>query len=394
MAQTAAHLVDHVIPHVPVRQWVLALSIPLRLLLAAQPKLVTPMLQVVHRVITRFLLKQAGVKADEADSGAVSLIQRFGSAANLNVHLHCLVLDGVYRRSTDGAPEFVEVPAPTDAALQTVLHKIITRTMKLLTRRGGLLVEEEGSTYMADNDADSDETRVLRPLQAAAWTYRIAFGPRAGRKVLTLQGAMPRDADFKQTLCADIDGFSPHAALCCGADDRQALEQLYRYITRPALAKERVQTNAAGQVVLKLKTAWRDGTTQLVMSPLEFMQRLAAQVPRPRLHLIRFHGVLAPNAKLRALVVPQEPEAPALETKPAECEANCAHHRPVRLIWARLLERVFDLDLEHCPNCGGELKVIAAILEAPVIEKMLTHLGLQARTPPRSPARGQALQAA
>ena len=85
MAQTAAHLVDHVIPHVPVRQWVLSLPITLRLLLAAQPKLVTPVLQVVHRVITRFLLKQAGVKADEADSGAVTLIQRFGSAANLMV---------------------------------------------------------------------------------------------------------------------------------------------------------------------------------------------------------------------------------------------------------------------------------------------------------------------
>lgn len=88
MAQTAAHLVDRVIPHVPVRQWVLSLPIPLRLLLAAQPKLVTPVLQVVHRVITRHLLGQAGLKADDADSGAVTLIQRFGSAANLNIHLH------------------------------------------------------------------------------------------------------------------------------------------------------------------------------------------------------------------------------------------------------------------------------------------------------------------
>ena len=75
MAQTAAHLVDYVIPHVPVRQWVLSLPIPLRLLLAAQPQLVTPVLQVVHRVITRFLLDQAGLKADEATSGAVILIQ-------------------------------------------------------------------------------------------------------------------------------------------------------------------------------------------------------------------------------------------------------------------------------------------------------------------------------
>ncbi len=136
MAQTAAHLVDHVIPPVPVRQWVLSLPIPLRLLLAAQPKLVTPVRQVVHRVITRHLLGQAGLKADEADSGAVTLIQRFRSAANLNIHLHCLVLDGVYRRGSDGVPEFVEVPAPTNEALQAVLRKIITRMMKLLTRRG------------------------------------------------------------------------------------------------------------------------------------------------------------------------------------------------------------------------------------------------------------------
>jgi len=63
------------------------------------------------------------------------------------------------------------------------------------------------------------------------------------------------------------------------------LRGLCRYITRPALSDERVQLNAAGQVELKLKTPWRDGTTHLVMSPLEFMQRLAALVPRPRLHL-------------------------------------------------------------------------------------------------------------
>ncbi len=175
---------------------------------------------------------------------------------------------------------------------------------------------------MADNDGDSEEPRSLRPLQAAASTYRIAFGPRAGQKVLTVHGVMPRDADFNQHLCADIDGFSLHAAVRCGPDDRQALEQLCRYITRPALANERVQTNAAGQVVLKLKTPWRDGTTHLVMSPLEFMPRLAALVPRPRLHLIRFHGVLAPNAKLRAQVVPQEPDRPTQAAAPSSARRS------------------------------------------------------------------------
>ncbi len=123
----------------------------------------------MHHVITRHLLGQTGLRADEADSGAVTLIQRFGSAANLNNHVHFLLLDGVYRTGVDGTPGFVEAPAPSDDALQAVLHKIITRLMKLLTRRG-VLVEEEGSTYMADDDGDSDEARVLRPLQAAACT--------------------------------------------------------------------------------------------------------------------------------------------------------------------------------------------------------------------------------
>jgi hypothetical protein len=89
---------------------------------------------------------------------------------------------------------------------------------------------------------------------------------------------MPREASARQPLCADIDGFSLHAA---------------------------------GQVEFELKTPWRDGTTHLVMSLLDFMQRLAALVPRARLHLIRSHGILAPNAKLRALVVPQERAAQA-----------------------------------------------------------------------------------
>jgi len=77
-------------------------------LLTAQPKLLTPMLQAVHRVISRHLLGLAGLQSAAAGSGAVTLIQRFGSAVNLSIHLHCRVLDGVYRRSAAGALVFVK----------------------------------------------------------------------------------------------------------------------------------------------------------------------------------------------------------------------------------------------------------------------------------------------
>ena len=373
----------------------LSLPIPLRVPLAAQPELVTPVLRVVQRVVTRHLLRQAGLKAVEGPGGAVTLIQRCGSAANLNIHLHCLVLDGVYCCDADGSPAFIEADAPTDDELHALLQTVIARLMKMLTRRG-VLVEDMGQTYLAEPDADGEEARTLRPLQAAAITYRIAFGPRAGQKVLTLRGAMPREDSARQPLCADIDGFSLHAAVRVEAHDRKRLEQLCRYITRPALSDERVQVNAAGQVELKLKTPWRDGTTHLVLSPLEFMQRLAALVPRPRLHLIRFHGVLAPNAKLRSLVVPQGPEVEERATAAvaaSECVVQTETNpdrpdRPHRIAWARLLKRVFDIDMQHCPNCGaGELKIIAAILERPVIEKILTHLGLDPQPPPRGRAR-------
>ena len=192
MAQTAAHLVDHVIPHVPVRQWVLIwvmrLPIPLRLLLAAQPKLVTPVLQVVHRVITRHLLGQAGLKPEEADSGAVTLIQRFGSPCRprlasgqaprqaQTVHWTVCVrarpptttsiyIAWCWTACTGSAPmgrrNSSKPPRQPTKRCKRCCTRSSPARRKLLTRRG-VLVEEEGSTYMADNDGDSDEARVLR----------------------------------------------------------------------------------------------------------------------------------------------------------------------------------------------------------------------------------------
>ena len=175
MVESAAHLVDQVIPRVPVRQWVLSFPIPLRILFAAHPELLAPVLALIHRVIARFLIKQAGAKRSEAHTGAVTLIQRFGSAANLNIHLHCLVLDGVYRTG-EGVPLFHEARAPGIEELQA-LAKAITRLMRLLTRQG-LLIEEQGISYLAEPDSAT----ALTPLQTASCTYRIALGPRQDRR--------------------------------------------------------------------------------------------------------------------------------------------------------------------------------------------------------------------
>ncbi len=308
--------------------------IALRILFAAHAQLLTPVLQIIHRVIARFLIKQAKLKDSEAQMGAVTLIQRFGSAANLNIHLHCLVLDGVYR-SEAGAPVFQQARAPSIEELHAVLAKIITRLMRLLTRQG-YLIEEQGMRYLGEIDADC----ALTPLQAASCTYQIALGSRAGQKVLSLRSLPSTDERSTPGLCAKLHGISLHAAVRCGAGERKQLEHLCRYITRPAIANERLRRNGAGQVVLQLKSAYQDGTSHVVMSPLQFMQRLAALVPRPRLHLIRFHGVLAPHAKLRAAIVP----APAHST--TQHAAEHGHHAPARISWARLLKRVFDIDIE------------------------------------------------
>ncbi len=187
--------------------------------------------RIVHRVIATFLIQQAGLQRAEAHTGAVTLIQRFGSAADLNIHLHCLVLDGVYR-ITEGVPVFHEVRAPTAAELQSLLSCIIKRLMRLLTREG-YLIEEQGMTYMADTDPELG----LGPLQSAACTYRIALGPRAGQKVLSLHTVPSQTAPPTQQRCVSEQGFSLHAEVCCAAHRRHKLEHLCRYITRPAIAK-------------------------------------------------------------------------------------------------------------------------------------------------------------
>jgi hypothetical protein len=111
-----------------------------------------------------------------------------------------------------------------------------------------------------------------------------------------------------------------------------------------------------------LKTPYRDGTTHVVLEPLDFMARLAALVSSPRVNLTRFHGVFAPHHRLRAQIVPGRPSAAAVRVG-----QGAPGHRS-GLGWAQRLKRVFGIDLEKCEHCGGEVKIIASIEDSEVIE--------------------------
>lgn len=159
-----------------------------------------------------------------------------------------------YRSGAGGGPAFIESSAPAGEELRALQQTVVARLTKMITRPG-MLAEDMGRIWLAEPDVDGEEARTLqplrplRPLQAAALTCRIAFGPsRAGQEVLTLRGAVPRECAARQPPCADIDGFSSHAAVRVEANDRRRLEQLCRYITRPAPSGERAHLNDARQV--------------------------------------------------------------------------------------------------------------------------------------------------
>ena len=283
MADTAAHLVDRVIPRVPVRQWVLSLPFKLRYRMAYDSELLTDILNIFVRAVFGDLRRRAretlGLKRSQ--SGAVTFVQRFNSGLGLNVHFHAAVLDGVYAADPDGNPLFHELPAPEDEEVLRVTTLIAARVQSLIECRG----LEEAADMLAENDPG------LASIYAAAVRNRIALGPQAGERVARLGDRI--DGDSVEALssprCAGVSGFNLHANVSIGARDRERLERLLRYAARPAVALERLSRLPDGRLVYRLKRTWSDGTTDVVFEPLDFMAKLAALVPPPRVHLVRYY---------------------------------------------------------------------------------------------------------
>jgi Putative transposase len=119
---------------------------------------------------------------------------------------------------------------------------------------------------------------------------------------------------------------------------------------------------------------WSDGTTGIKLSPLEFLEKLAALVPLPRLHQVRYGGCLAPHSTLRTAIIPTPRQQGVEQPEGSTASPNWT--------WARLLKRVFAIDMERCPVCQqGTLRIIAAITEVRVIQKILRHVKLAADPP-------------
>ena len=159
---------------------------------------------------------------------------------------------------------------------------------------------------------------------------------------------------------------------------------------RPPFAQERLRLRSDGRVALELKTAWHNGTRELVFEPLEFLERLAAMTPRPETNLLICHGVLAPRARWRerAVVYGHLAPAPTASTAPlaAGPEGTNAKSSPRAWSWAALMHRAFAIDILACPNCGGRLRLIATLHDPAVIRKIFAHLGRSRSGPSPGPA--------
>jgi len=416
MADTAAHLVDRVLPQIPYRQWTLSFPRRIRFVLVRDRALLSDVMRIFLRKVFAWQRRRArATGVGDGRTGSVSFIQRFGGYLNANTHLHATLPDGVFDDSDDGPPRFVELAAPSDDDIETLTRQIVVAVDKRLARR--------------NDNADLDDVPDALAHAQATSVQSVQSLSRTNRD----RGNRDRDAarrTRRSRRCALIEGFSLHANVRIHANDRLGLERLLRYGARPAIAHKRLSLTPDGRVQYRFRRPSPSGATCWVGTPVEFLSRLTTLIPPRRQHSVRYHGVFAPNSKLRSLIVPRAParddndhagRSPASSstspppkvimtegctTAPQNDAHEVAldsthtngtgvdHHAPPasilvrRLDWAQLLRRVFAVDVTQCPRCPGRLRVIAFITYAPLVATILAHLGLPTQLPSTTPARG------
>ncbi|MBK8261258.1 MAG: transposase [Nannocystis sp.] len=292
-------------------------------------------------------------------AGVVAVVQRFRSDLGLYVHLHCLVTDGAFEERA-GELLFRPAPPPTRARMLAVLTRV-----------------REAIAAAADDDDELDLDPAL-----AACVQRSLRGPH-------LAALAPDAEPPPQTLSAH--GLHLHAATTVDGRDRGRLERVCRYLLRPPFAHDAVEATADGRVRVHFKAPWRRGAAFAEMTVDTFLSRLCALVPPPRFHMTRYYGVFASHHRLRARVIPSPPQPPApgqlsLCLAPGLPEGHReAAPGPRRIGWAKLLARVFAVDVTVCSKCGGRMKIVEVVSDP----QALAELVHGARAPPRSSRAGQ-----
>ena len=437
MCGTAAHLVDHVVPHLPVRQWVLTAPHEVRRLLALRPDVLSACNRIFVSEIARHQKRASG--HDDALTGSVTFVQRFNATLGSFVHFHVVALDGVVLRKADGAVVFHPGPSPTREQIASVAARVHQRMTKWLRRRK--LIDDR------PQEDRSNEAPELTPIEAC---MQLSLSWSPGATFVHLEDGVALEPDFDQShgrargkkspWTAEVEGFNVHAGVTVREGDREGLERLCRYGARPPFSLERLSLLADGRVAYLLRKPRSSGATHLVMTPLQFLARISALIPPPRFPLLRFAGVLAPNAALRPMVVSMrgagendnanagtEPTARTAKdarsnngsqktkkTKKKSTPSAAERAAPndtadarvhvhattsttslgagvvppcyARIDWASLLRRVYLEDVLCCP-CGGRRRVVAEVTERDTIVAILGHLGLETDAPRLARAR-------
>lgn len=412
MAETAVHLVDEVIPEVPVRQFVLSLPVPLRMWCARKRDLLAKVCTIACEEIQKTLNVLADFeykKNKNAHAGMVVFVQRFGSAANLNVHLHILAIDGVYEEKSTGRVKFYHARSPENDDIASLISKIIKRINKHLIKYGYLEEVDGQATLTNTENIFSDDTSDIHlPAIAASVTNRIAFGANAGKPIQRLRTVdshrmWPNEADLEHTgdACVASGGYSLHAATCVKPHQRERLEKLIRYMSRSAIAEDRLEILENDRVRIELKTRWKDGTTHIELSALEFIEKLVALIPLPRFHLTRYFGILSPHARLREAIVPKKAEDKTNDmsasngNKTVQIETKSSNKKTKRrkkkyIHWADLLKRCFKFEVLTCIKCGQRMVIKGIYFSRPFIAALLEPLGIDPAPPELPPPKNDA----
>jgi hypothetical protein len=307
MANEAAVITDRVLPTAPVRQWVLALPRELSALGATKPDVLTALGRIFAEEIARITRRVANVA--DSETGSLSFPQRFGGSLNLHLHFHNVAVDGVFEKQ-DGGVRFYETRPPEKEEIEEVARRVHDRAVRWLRRHK--YFDDRPAEDRGNEPAETTPIDGFSRLALASGTFLARpFAPRE-REDAKLERKPGRFA-------ARRDGFDVHCGVRIAADDDEGRERLARYCARPPFAVDRIEEMKDGRISYLMKTP-RRGSTHRVMTPMEFMARLAILVPPPFFPLVRFHGVFAARSSWRAFVTPKPP-AGAARKKSTLCPA-------------------------------------------------------------------------